>query len=95
MAAAIERTFLTRVPLLTGGQSGETPAACIPLEHGSRVVGAIVIYALLGHKKGFVAVDRELLKLLEAQAGGAIVSAFLCENADALPSPAALRRACA
>jgi hypothetical protein len=43
-----------------------------------------------------VAVDRELLKLLEAQAGAAIVSAYLFEHADAsLPSPDMLRKACA
>jgi len=96
VSAAIERTFLTGVPHVTGGQAGETPAACIPLEYADRVVGTIVIYALLGHKKGFVAVDRELLKLLETQAGGAIVSAFFCEHADALlPSPDVLRKACA
>jgi hypothetical protein len=81
---------------ITAGHAGATPAACIPMEYGGRVVGAIVVYALLDHKKGFVPVDRELLKLLEAQAGGAIVSAFLCERSDAaLPNPALLRKACA
>jgi GAF domain-containing protein len=96
LSAAIERTFLTGVAHVTDGQTGVTPAACIPLEYGGRIIGAIVVYALLGHKKGFVAVDRELLKLLETQAGGAIVSAFLCEHADSLlPSPDLLRKACA
>jgi GAF domain-containing protein len=96
VSAAIERTFLTGVPHLTDGQVGNTPVACIPLEFSARVVGTIVIYALLGHKKAFVAVDRELLKLLAAQAGAAIVSAYLLEHAAApLPTADVLRKACA
>jgi len=96
VAAAIERTFLTGVPHVAEGHIGAAPAACVPLEFSNRVIGAIVIYALLGHKKGFVAVDRELLKLLETQAGGAIVSAYLLEYADApMPTADALRKACA
>ena len=96
VAAAVERTFLTGVPQVTDGQIGVTPAACVPLEFSNRVIGAIVIYTLLGHKKEFVAVDRELLKLLETQAGAAIVSAYLFEHADpSLPSPDVLRKACA
>jgi hypothetical protein len=96
VAAAIERTFLTGVLHVTEGYVEAAPAACVPLEFSNRVIGAIVIYALLGHKKGFVAVDRELLKLLETQAGAAIVSAYLLEHADSpVPSPDALRKACA
>lgn len=96
VAAAVERTFLTGVAHVTDGHVGVSPAACIPLELSNRVIGAIVIYELLGHKKEFVAVDRELLKLLAAQAGAAIVSAYLLEHADAaLPSPDVLRKACA
>jgi len=96
VSAAVERTFLTGVAHVTDGKVGVSPAACIPLEFSNRVIGAIVIYALLGHKKEFVAVDRELLKLLAAQAGAAIVSAYLLEHADALlPSPDVLRKACA
>jgi hypothetical protein len=96
ITAAVERTFLTGVLHVTEGLIAAAPAACIPLEFSDRVIGVIVIYALLGHKKEFVAVDRELLKLLEAQAGSAIVSAYLLEHADALlPSPDLLRKACA
>jgi GAF domain len=96
VTAAVERTFLTGVLHVTEGLIAAAPAACIPLEFSDRVIGVIVIYALLGHKKEFVAVDRELLKLLEAQAGSAIVSAYLLEHADALlPSPDLLRKACA
>ncbi len=96
VAATIERTFLTRVSHVTVGQVAGPPAACIPLEYSKRTIGVIVIYALLGHKKEFVPVDRELLKLLEAQAGAAIVSAYLLEHADSLlPSPDVLRKACA
>src|SRR5258708_6327562 len=43
VAAAIERTFLTGVAHITGGQAGVTPAACIPLEYADRIVGTIVI----------------------------------------------------
>jgi GAF domain-containing protein len=96
ITAAVERAFLTGVPHVTEGPIAVAPAACIPLEFSDRVIGVIVIYALLGHKNEFVPVDRELLKLLEAQAGSAIVSAYLLEHADALlPSPDVLRKACA
>jgi hypothetical protein len=96
VAATIERTFLTGVAHVAETPALAAPAACIPLEFASRVVGAVVIYSLLGHKSGFVPVDRELMKLLEAQAGGAIVSAYMCEQATgAAPTPELLRKACA
>jgi hypothetical protein len=96
VAAAIERTFLTGIPHVAGGKVASSPVACIPLQLEGDVVGAIVIYSLLGHKEQFVTVDRELLKLLETQAGSAIVSAHLFEHAAAgLPAPEVLRKACA
>src|ERR1700682_5522067 len=69
VAAVMERTFLTGVPHVAEGDIDFSPAACIPLQVEERVVGAIVVYALLGHKKRFVAVDREVFNLLGTQAG--------------------------
>jgi len=55
------------------------------------VVGVIVIYALLEQKKGFVAVDRELFKLLGAHAATALVGAQLFDKGGGtLPSLTAL-----
>jgi hypothetical protein len=94
--AAIERAYLTGVPHISDGEKMSAPAACIPLQLEDRIVGIIVVYALLEHKKRFVTVDRELLKLLGAQAGAAFVSAYLWGEADGrLPSAEVLREACA
>jgi GAF domain-containing protein len=68
------------------------PAACIPLLLDDRVVGVIVVYTLFEQKKHFVAVDRELFKLLGAHAGATLVAAHLYTSGDGrLPTPAALR----
>jgi hypothetical protein len=97
-AAVVERTFLTGVPHVAEGDVGPPPVACIPLQLDDRTVGAIVIYALLEHKTRFVAVDRELFKLLGAHAGGVLVSASLWATATKesgkLPSAASLRAMC-
>jgi hypothetical protein len=96
VAAVIERTFLTGVPHVAEGDINFAPAACIPLQVEERVVGAIVVYALLGHKKRFVAVDRELFKLLGAHAGGALVAANLwAGQGGRLPTAEAIRAMCA
>jgi hypothetical protein len=95
-AAVIERTFLTGVPHMAEGDVNSVPAACIPLHLEERVVGAIVVYALLGHKRRLIAVDRELFKLLGAHAGGVLVSAALWGAADGrLPTIETLRAMCA
>ena len=95
-AAVIERTFLTGVPHVAEGDITSPPAACIPLQMEERVVGAIVVYALLGHKKRFVAVDRELFKLLGAHAGGVLVGANLWAAQNGrLPSAESIRAMCA
>ena len=92
--AIVERTFLTGIPHVTEGDVSASPAACVPLQIENRFVGAIVVYRLLDHKKRFVPVDRELLKLLGAQAGGAILSAQSWEQtAGKMPKPAMLRAA--
>ncbi|HXX65948.1 MAG TPA: GAF domain-containing protein [Polyangiaceae bacterium] len=94
--AIVERTYLTGVPHLADTDPIASPAACIPLQLENRTVGVIVVYSLLEHKKRFVAVDRELFKLLGAHAGGTIVSAYLWGQAGGRsPSAAALRELCA
>jgi hypothetical protein len=96
LAAVVERTYLTGVPHIAEGEAIAAPAACIPLQLEDRAVGAIVVYALLGHKKRFVTVDRELFKLLGSHAGGALVGAYLWGKGDErLPSAEALREICA
>ncbi|HZU83512.1 MAG TPA: GAF domain-containing protein [Polyangiaceae bacterium] len=95
-AQVIERTFLTGVPHVAEGEVTAPPAACIPLQLDDRVVGAIVVYALLEHKRRFITVDRELFKLLGAHAGGVLVAAHLWAATDGrLPSIEALRAMCA
>jgi GAF domain-containing protein len=95
LEAIVERTYLTGVPHVAEGEVVSVPAACIPLQLEERVVGVIVVYSLLEHKRRFVTVDRELFKLLGAHAGGAIVSAHLYGHSNALPGAAVLRETCA
>jgi len=96
VVTVIERTFLTGVPHVAEGDITSSPAACIPLQIEERVVGAIVVYALLGHKTRFVPVDRELFKLLGAHAGAVLVAANLWAAQDGrLPSPESIRGMCA
>jgi hypothetical protein len=90
--AIVERTYLTGVPHVTDGEPVSPPAACIPLQLDERIVGAIVVYTLLEHKKRFVTVDRELFKLLGAHAGSALLSAYLWGQTNGRwPGAAALR----
>jgi hypothetical protein len=94
-SAAIERTFLTGV-LHVAERDGGGPPACIPLQLEEHVVGVIVVYSLLAHKKRFVNVDRELFKLLGAHAGAALVAAHLwAHQGGRLPNVEALRETCA
>jgi hypothetical protein len=96
VAGVVERTFLTGVLHVAEGDVTSAPAACIPLQLDDRVVGVIVVYALLGHKTRFVAVDRELFKLLGAHAGGVLVAAYLwAAQGGRLPAAEALRAMCA
>jgi hypothetical protein len=94
--AVIERTFLTGVPHVAEGDIDLPPAACVPLLLEERVVGAIVVYALLEHKTRFVTVDRELFKLLGAHAGAVLISAHLwATQGGRMPSAESLRAMCA
>src|SRR5690606_25502922 len=61
-----------------GGQGTfADPVAVIPLTVQEKVVGAISIVTMLEQKERWASVDRELLKLLGAQAGIALVAANL------------------
>lgn len=57
------------------------PVALIPLHIDGRVHGIIVIFGTLPQKTEFVAIDRELFKLLGAQAAPALVNARLFTDA--------------
>lgn len=61
---------------LTQG-SLDDPLAIIPLLADGCAVGVISIVSLLGHKTHWADVDRELFKLLGAQAGAALIAANL------------------
>jgi hypothetical protein len=96
VGAVIERTVLTGIAHVAEGEIQTPPAACIPMQLEDRVVGAIVVYALLEQKRRFVTVDRELFKLLGAHAGATLVAAHLWTTGDGrLPTPEALRVMCA
>ena len=59
----------------------EDPVAIVPLQMDGRVHGAIVIFGTLTQKTEFVNIDRELFKLLGAQAAPALVNARLFTDA--------------
>jgi hypothetical protein len=55
----------------------ESPLAIVPLRVRERVLGAIVVASVFEQKERWAAVDHELLDLMGAQAGIALVSARL------------------
>ncbi len=59
----------------------EDPVAVIPLHLDGKVMGAIAIFGTLPQKTEFVSIDRELFKLLGAQAAPALVNARLFTDA--------------
>lgn len=61
---------------------GEGPCACVPLKIKDRVVGLIVIYTLLSHKKGLSVLDHKLLELLAGHAASALISSKLYSMTD-------------
>jgi hypothetical protein len=66
-----------------GGQGTlEDPVAVIPLIVQETVVGAISIVTMLEQKDRWASVDRELMKLLGAQAGVALVAANLFADVE-------------
>jgi len=65
------------------GESGvEELRACVPLKIKDRVVGLIVIYTLLSHKKGLSVLDHKLLELLAGHAASALISSKLYSMTD-------------
>jgi nitrate/nitrite-specific signal transduction histidine kinase len=65
-----------------GESGGEEPSACVPLKIKDRVVGLIVIYTLLSHKKGLSVLDHKLLELLAGHAASALISSKLYSMTD-------------
>jgi hypothetical protein len=85
--AEIERAFLTGETFMraTGDLSAmkpELPAACVPMRLDGEVVGVVVVFSLLEHKRAFVSVDRELFKLLASHAATALTAALLFARSD-------------
>jgi nitrate/nitrite-specific signal transduction histidine kinase len=63
------------------GESAAGLAACIPLKLEERVLGVIIIRALLPQKSAFEPIDRELFELLGERAGAAVVASYLYSRA--------------
>jgi len=95
-AADVARTPAKRGPIGRAFASGEVtfdvardvskgsledPVAIVPMHIDGRVHGVIVIFGTLPQKTEFVAIDRELFKLLGAQAAPALVNARLFTDA--------------
>lgn len=62
--------------------SFEDPVAAIPLMVDGKAIGVIAIVTLLEQKSSWASVDRELLQLLGAQAGIALIAANLYAATD-------------
>jgi GAF domain-containing protein len=91
VTSAVERVYLTGIPLFNEDRLGkpssakpsdDAPVACLPMRIDDGVVGVIVIYSLLEQKEHFVAVDYELFKMLGAHAATALMGALLFANAE-------------
>jgi hypothetical protein len=57
--------------------SGQQITACVPLRVGDRLIGAIVVFRLLGHKQGLEASDIELFNLLATHGATALYCSTL------------------
>ena len=82
----IGRAFASGLPTYDVGRdlskgSVDNPVAIIPLHIDGRTHGVVVIFGTLPQKTEFVHVDRELFKLLGAQAAPALVNARLFTEA--------------
>lgn len=62
--------------------SDEKPMVCLPLKIGERVIGVIVIYALLKQKERFTDVDYELFSMLGDHSATALFSAKLYTESE-------------
>jgi hypothetical protein len=54
--------------------SGDEVTACVPLRAGGRLVGVIVLFALLPHKPALEQIDRTLLELLSVEAARSLLA---------------------
>ncbi|MEW6733246.1 MAG: GAF domain-containing protein [Acidobacteriota bacterium] len=61
---------------------GSETLICLPLKLKEHLVGVISIYKLLGQKRGFTALDYELLNLLAGHAATALVSSKLYQGTE-------------
>ena len=57
--------------------------ACIPLSVGTSVIGAVLIFSLLGHKTALMPVDQEIFDLLSVHASSALYCATVREGVPA------------
>ena len=60
----------------------DRPLATVPLKIKDRIIGLLVVYQLLQHKRAFSDTDFELVSLLAGQAATAIFSAKLFSEAE-------------
>ena len=69
---------------LSAGQTDDfsKPLVCIPLKIKEHVIGVVVIYSMLEHKKGFSNIDYELFNLLARHAATAIFSSEIYTQAE-------------
>jgi hypothetical protein len=87
----IGETFATAMTRIERGKlddgSIEKPLALVPMKVEDKVVGVLAIFAALEHKSHFLPVDFELLTLLGAHAGGALLCARIAADlGDKIPS---------
>lgn len=66
----------------TRGKEEEGPLVCLPLKIGEKVIGVIVIYALLMQKEKFTNIDYELFSLLGDHTATALFSAKLYTESE-------------
>ncbi|CAG0951234.1 hypothetical protein ANRL2_00104 [Anaerolineae bacterium] len=63
-------------------KANEGPLVCLPLKIGEKVIGVIVIYALLKQKEKFTDIDYELFSMLGDHTATALFSAKLYTDAE-------------
>jgi GAF domain-containing protein len=84
-SGTVGRVAADGVPFVAVGTASAPPdpphlTACIPLELGGRVAGALAIYRLLEHKRSLGDLDLELLALLRKHAAAALRVSSLREG---------------
>lgn len=76
--AKAQPVLLEQTPLPKGTLLA--PLAVIPLSLGDRMIGAILVAKLFGHKASWAQVDQQLFHLLAAHAASALVAAYLYQR---------------